>query len=61
MAGGRGDYDAGASGDEDRDLSPPRRPEPMWNGPDAESQPRGIAWGGGGGGGMSHRNMIGSR
>jgi hypothetical protein len=58
-AGGKNDYDSGKTGDEDREKPPPR-PEPMWNGPDAESQPRGIAWGGGGGG-ASHRNMISGR
>mmetsp|Transcript_15762 Transcript_15762/g.23152 ORF Transcript_15762/g.23152 Transcript_15762/m.23152 type:complete len:667 (+) Transcript_15762:33-2033(+) len=59
-SGGKGEYDSGATGDEDKQPPPPRRPEPMWNGPDAESLPKGIAWGGGGGG-AGHRNMIGGR
>jgi len=46
-SGGKGEYDSGATGDEDKQPPPPRRPEPMWNGPDAESLPKGIAWGGG--------------
>ena len=58
-AGDKGDYDSGSAGDEDRPPPPPPRPEPMWNGPDADSQPRGIAWGGAGGG-SSHRVMIGT-
>lgn len=35
--GGKGDYDSGHTGDEEKEKNP-SRPQPMWNGPGGSSQ-----------------------